>query len=69
MNRNGNVVATKLISEENFNGSELHTHARKGDRGQVLHREEVDGVELLTVRFDRSGTVATVFPGGNVTRV
>ncbi len=46
-----------------------HVHAREGDVGQVLHLETApDGVELLTVLWARSGTVATVSPGegGNV---
>ena len=46
-------------------------HARKWDRGEVLYREVVDGVTLLTVRFAREGFRSSVVTcvsgrGGNV---
>ena len=59
------VTATETVTELIGRSSKQITHARKGDIGQVLHRETApDGVELLTVLFTRS--VGTAILGGNV---
>jgi hypothetical protein len=58
------VVATQRITEENFMGRKLWTHARKGDRGVIIDVDPDDGVP--TVRFYRSGTATGVDIGGDV---
>lgn len=50
------VVATKKITEEGFNGKKPHTHARPGDRGTIVHVDE--GIPV--VRFHRTGTATSV---------
>lgn len=46
------VVAVEPITEQNFAGKKLHTHALRGDVGRVWH---VDG-DWITVTFERTGT-------------
>lgn len=56
-NVNQKVIASVDITEENFAGNSLHTHAYKGDAGVV---EYVDSDGCPTVRFSKSGTATIV---------
>jgi hypothetical protein len=53
------IMALARITEENFMGRKLWTHARKGDLGEVIHIDEEGNP---TVRFFRSGTATVVAP-------
>lgn len=53
------VVATKTLSEKHFMGKKVWVHARRGDRGSIV--DVSDDLQVVTVRFHRSGTVTDVY--------
>ncbi len=53
------VQAVEAISEENFNGFTLWTHAASGDLGRVL---DVLADGSINVHFERTGTITVCLP-------
>jgi hypothetical protein len=51
------VIAERRVTEENFNGADVWTHAEQGERGEIVH---VGDEGEVTVLWERTGTATLV---------